>query len=103
MAHWCGIFALWAVKTAGMAVGTWMQGGGISNVSGFKQIVRQKAAAGDIGFIGQPFQHHFIIEQVFDENGIRTASTIEGNSAPNSNFSFQKRPLTSIDAFYTCF
>lgn len=103
MAHWCGIFALWAVKTAGMAVGTWFQGGGISNVAGFKQIARTAAAAGDIGFIGQPFQHHFIIEQVFDQNGVRTASTIEGNSAPNSNFSFQNRPLSSIDAFYTCF
>jgi hypothetical protein len=47
--------------------------------------------------------NHFIIEQVFDQNGVRTASTIEGNSAPNSNFSFQNRPLSSIDAFYTCF
>jgi peptidoglycan hydrolase-like protein with peptidoglycan-binding domain len=103
MPHWCGIFALWAVKTAGMAVGTWVTGSGISSVTGFKQVAREAAAAGDVGYVGQPFQHHFIIEQVFDQNGVRVASTIEGNSAPSSNFSTKIRPLSSIDAFYTCF
>ena len=37
MPHWCGIFALWAVKTAGMNVGGWNLGKGISSVAGFRQ------------------------------------------------------------------
>lgn len=32
---WCGIFALWAVKSAGLGVGNWIDGQGIAAVAGF--------------------------------------------------------------------
>ncbi len=104
MAHWCGIFALWAIKTAMMPVGIWKMGQGISSVTGFKQIAAKAAASGDVGYVHSPFEHHFIIKKVYqDEHSKWWASTIEGNSSPNSNFSFKERELSSIDRFYSCF
>lgn len=103
MPHWCGIFALWAIKTAMVPVGTWVDGGGIGSVSGFKLINKTSAAPGDVGYIHTPFQHHFLIEQVFVQSGVKWVKTIEGNSSPSSNFSFQDRELSKINAVYSCF
>jgi len=101
--HWCGIFALWAIKTAGMNVGTWVVGSGIASVSGFKNVSSLDVDKGDVGFVSDPFQHHFIIDNVFTEGGVRKVNTIEGNSSPSSNFSLKTRTVSSISAFYTIF
>ena len=103
MPHWCGIFALWAIKAAGMPVGTWKTGGGMGQVSGFRGILPGSIGPGDVGFVAKPFQHHFLIDQVFVEGGIRMVTTIEGNSSPSSNFSFKTRRVSEISAFLTCF
>ncbi len=103
MPHWCGIFALWAIKTAWMPVGTWKTGGGIGQVSGFRGILPKFVGPGDVGYVAAPFQHHFLIDRVFVEGGIRKVATIEGNSSPDSNFSFKTRQVSEISAFLTCF
>lgn len=104
MPHWCGIFALWAVKTAGMAVGTWKMGSGISAVSGFRAIAPTTVAPGDVGYVNNGFEHHFVIEKVVeDQLGVKWASTIEGNGDPSSNFNFKSRRLSDFAAAYTCY
>jgi hypothetical protein len=105
MPHWCGIFALWAIKSANITtagkVGTWVVGQGISNVPGFRQV--SQAYKGDVGFVKVPHQHHFIIEDVIEEGGIKKVKTIEGNSALNSEFSFKTRAIHEISGFYSIF
>ena len=101
--HWCGIFALWAIKTAGMSVGTWVVSKGISVVSGFSQINASDVDKGDVGYVDKPFNHHFIIDNLFTQGGIMKVNTIEGNSSPSSNFSFKTRDVSSISGFYSIF
>ncbi len=105
MPHWCGIFALWAIKTAGLPVGTWpdprRSTTGISMVPGFRTIASQQVRAGDVGYVNNDFEHHFIIEKVLRDEGV--VLTVEGNSPPNSNFSFKRRPISSVTAYYTVF
>lgn len=103
MAHWCGIFALYCLKMANMNVGTWVQGSGISSVKGIRAIRPKDLNPGDIGFVNNGLEHHFIIEDVVTEQGRLVAKTIEGNSAPNSNFHRGTRPISSITAAYTAF
>jgi hypothetical protein len=99
--HWCGIFALWAVKAANVPVGTWKMGSGISSVSGFKQISKSNAQNGDVGYVHQPFQHHFIIKEVGAGGSL---VTVEGNSGVDSSFSIKtNRTLNNIDAVYSPF
>jgi peptidoglycan hydrolase-like protein with peptidoglycan-binding domain len=108
MPHWCGIFALWAVKTAGMNVGGWNLGKGISSVTGFRQT--HSPAPGDVGYetLGE-FQHHFLIEKVVPEGKRLRLHTIEGNSPPNSNHKIASDRVHDPSSaspqyrFYTCF
>jgi Putative peptidoglycan binding domain len=99
--HWCGIFALWAIKAAGANVGTWRGGFGIGSVPGFHQI--HAPLPGDVGYVDQPFQHHFIIRWLWPEGGNVQIDTIEGNSPPSSNFSFKRRNLKEVNAWYSIF
>ncbi len=108
MPHWCGIFALWAVKTAGMNVGGWNLGQGISSVRGFRQTFAP--APGDVGYetLGE-FQHHFIVEKAVPEGSAFRLHTVEGNSPPNSNHKIASDRIHDPSAkqvqyrFYTCF
>jgi hypothetical protein len=99
--HWCGIFALWAIKAANVPVGTWKMGFGISSVSGFKQISKSKGQPGDVGYVHQPFQHHFIIKEVGAGGSL---VTVEGNGGADSSFTIKtNRTLNNIDAVYSPF
>jgi len=108
MPHWCGIFALWSVKTAGMNVGEWNLGKGISSVRGFRQT--GTPGPGDVGYesLGE-FQHHFIVEKAVKEGGVYRLFTVEGNSPPNSNHKIASDRIHDPSAkqaqyrFYTCF
>ena len=99
--HWCGIFAVWATKAAGRPVGTWQIGMGISRAQGFRSIPAAQVQRGDIGYINQPFQHHFIVREVYPDG---TIDTIDGNSAATSTVSTKSRvPKSSINLFFTAF
>lgn len=89
---WCGIFALWAIKTGGISwVGTWQDGKGISSVAGI--IPTDSPEPGDVAAIKEWPEHMALVYSVTD-NSIRT---IDGNSTnggvtgpsdlkPKSNF-----------------
>jgi len=53
--------------------------------------------------VASPFQHHFIVRWLWPEGGSIKIDTIEGNSAPNSNFSFGPRQLKAVDGWYSIF
>ncbi|GAA3948317.1 hypothetical protein GCM10022406_32690 [Hymenobacter algoricola] len=99
--HWCGIFAVWATRAAGLNVGTWQIGTGISRTPGFRQISPAQVKKGDVGYVNQPFQHHFLVREVHPDG---TIDTIDGNSAGTSTVSTKSRvPLRSIDLFFSAF
>ena len=83
---WCGIFALWSIKSAGFPVGNWVKFSGISSVPGI--VNTAKPMKGDIGYIDKPNQHHCIITKV-DDNG--TIFSIDGNSGVDGEVTFQAR------------
>ena len=99
--HWCGIFAVWAHKMAGVPVGNWPIGGGASTTRGFRPVPPSQLKRGDVGYIDKPYQHHFLVLGV---NGDGTIDTLNGNSDPNSTISLKRRvPIRSINNFYTAF
>lgn len=94
---WCGIFSLWAVKSAGMNVGNWRQGVGISGVSGIRQTFNPQP--GDIAYIAKN-QHHAIVVNV---NG-DTITTIDGNSGSRGGeIKENTRSRSKFAGFYTAF
>lgn len=87
MKHWCGIFVLWVFKTAGLPVGNWIDARGLADVSGIKGVNDKRGEIrGCVGYVDQPHQHHFIIEEVFTDKFVKKVKTIDGNSFPSSNF-----------------
>ena len=96
--HWCGIFALWALKSAGVDVGEWKIGSGISSVRNVRPVSASAIKLGDIAYIDQPFQHHAIVTNASGGS----VETIDGNTSPDSTIAEkQPRSMTSFDAFYT--
>ncbi|HEX8659733.1 MAG TPA: peptidoglycan-binding domain-containing protein [Hymenobacter sp.] len=99
--HWCGIFALWAHRAAGLNVGTWKIGKGIGANPAFRSIPAAQVKKGDVGYINQPYQHHFIVREVYPDG---TIDTIDGNSAATSTISTKSRvPKKSISLFFSAF
>jgi hypothetical protein len=92
MPHWCGIFALWVVKSTGLQVGTWKMGHGINAVAGFKQVFTPQP--GDIVVKAQPFQHHAVVEKVEIVGGQTLIHTIDGNSGTDSTITSNKHPAS---------
>src|SRR5215472_16172414 len=76
--HWCGIFALWAIKESGVNVGEWEIGSGISSVRGVHRLSDSaKLQKGDIGSLDKPYNHHFLVREVYEDG---TIDTVDGNS-----------------------
>ena len=93
---WCGIFALWALHQAGASVGTWHMGSGIASVSGLQPTRDPKP--GDVGYVDQPYQHHFIVQSVEGD----TVSSIDGNSGGNGSIQSESHSKSG-STFYTAF
>jgi hypothetical protein len=94
---WCGIFSVWAHKKAGIDLGNWQIGKGVTAFGTLKQTTSPQA--GDIGYIHDPFQHHCIVTKV---NG-DTIDSIDGNSGWFSEVIENTRPRTAYTSFYTAF
>ncbi len=77
--HWCGAFALWCLHQAGLCDWPWE----VSEVNapkghyGFLRRLPRTTSPqpGDIGYLDQPFQHHFVVEAA----GLHTLTSIDGN------------------------
>lgn len=69
--HWCGAFALWCLREAGLTDWTWQVGKGFL----WRLPRTTDPKPGDIGYVDQPFQHHYVISDV----GVHTLESVDGN------------------------
>ena len=99
---WCGIFALWAIKSAGVPVGTWRQNHGIGDVRHMK--ATSSPQRGDVGFKdivnGKKRGHMNLIASV-TANGMFT--TIDGNNYGKITGPSAPKSRSHFDAFLTAF
>lgn len=101
--HWCGIFALWAHKLAGTSgLGNWVRGVGISAVQGFRTLkANELPMPADIGYVGDPYQHHVLVQRARPQNGVLVFDTVEGNSFPGSVIATRESsPASRFQRFY---
>jgi hypothetical protein len=98
---WCGIFALWAIKTAGLPVGTWRPSLGIGSVRGFEFVDRNHGESPQPGDVGC-FIHNGHMDLIYRVNG-DTVETIDGNNYGRITGP-KTRKIKDFDAgFYTAF
>jgi hypothetical protein len=92
---WCGVFALWVLKRAGLAKQIFWD---LKNGVGFLQYlpVTSSPQPGDIAYINQPYQHHAIVERVDGSN----IYTLDGNSEGDM-VRQNVRPRSAFSAFYS--
>jgi peptidoglycan hydrolase-like protein with peptidoglycan-binding domain len=85
---WCGIFAIWAVKTAGFGVGTWAPGKAAPNIMKRQNKVPQ---VGDV-VVSPNHNHHAVVVWVAPDAAEKAATgkansievkTVDGNSGSN--------------------
>lgn len=73
--HWCGAFALWCLRQAGLCWWHWEIGRGFA----WRLPQTRKPKPGDIAYRALPFQHHAVVVEVRDNGTIVTA---DGNAGP---------------------
>jgi hypothetical protein len=72
--HWCGGFALWVLRTAGLAPDVpWGIGRGFC----YRLPITNHPQIGDIAYFDQPYQHHAVVVEVSD----RGLVTVDGNQS----------------------
>lgn len=91
--HWCGAFALWALREDGLCDWYWAIGKGF-----LWRLPRTRTPRpGDMGYQDQPFQHHFVVVEV----GQSTFTSVDGNQGnPGVQERNRKLDLTKY-AFYS--
>ena len=96
---WCGIFALWVVKSSGLSglVGNWKDGGGIDAVDGIDWTPTPRR--GDIAYRKDKNHHAVVYDVVSGPLGTRVV-TIDGNSPPGSSITKNENPIKIWHSFY---
>jgi hypothetical protein len=90
---WCGGFALWAIRQAGIAQDVhWEIGKGFC----YQLPITKNPLPGDIAYFDQPYQHHAIVESIQDDS----VNTIDGNQ-PGNQVLRRTRPIETVTAFYS--
>ncbi len=73
--EWCGCFALWCLRQAGLAHDVhWQDGLGFLGPAHLP--VTRTPSRGDIGYVASPFQHHFVFDYVDNDGWIHS---VDGN------------------------
>jgi hypothetical protein len=92
-AAWCGGFALWCLRKAGLAADIdWAMGKGFC----YRLATTKDPLAGDIAYFDQPYQHH----AVFWERRELDVVTIDGNQAGGA-VAIVRRPFSRASAYYS--
>lgn len=89
--HWCGAFALWCLRQAELTSWLWVVGKGFL----YRLPRTSSPLPGDIGYLDQPFQHHFVVVAADDHN----VTSIDGNQG-HPGVQARTRPLSHC-AFYS--
>jgi hypothetical protein len=105
MEHWCGIFAVYDLKTAQVqSVRDWTQGGGTWH-SGMRAIspATEPPKVGDVGY-RDAGNHHFLIAEVSEDGN--QVKTIDGNSGTKSTLTasnWKPRGAPTAGVYYSAF
>jgi hypothetical protein len=91
-ASWCGGFALWVLRQAGLTEWPWIVGKGFL----FNLPITRNPLPGDIVYF-QKLQHHAILKSI---DGT-TVMTIDGNQSPGESVRERTRALGDVTAFYS--
>lgn len=89
---WCGIFATYCIKKAGIDIGNWQMGKGVSAYGRLK--VTSSPVKGDIGYMDAN-QHHCIVDRIDGD----TVHSIDGNMS--GEIMEVARPMKSFRGFFT--
>ena len=100
---WCGGFALWCLKEAGLASDiTWQDGRGFC----YELTMTTEPKPGDVAYFAHPYQHHAIVESYDRQTGVLVS--IDGNqgapTVPGTKItavSERERRATQATAFYS--
>ena len=90
---WCGGFALWALRQAGLTNAMWPIGSGISQILPSTT----NPQPGDVAYFNAPYQHHAIVDHI---DGT-TLYTIDGNQSPGEQVLPRTRQVKDATAFYS--
>lgn len=100
---WCGIFALWCLRQAGLTTKRWIDGKGFAY--GYLPITRDPQP-GDVAYFGGALSHYAIVERVEPVPGAAAwVHTIDGNTipAPREGVTQKKHRLGTIEAGGGCY
>lgn len=90
---WCGAFALWCLRQAGVTTRLWRLGLGFLSVApALKQTLDPKT--GDVAYFDRPFQHHAIVDRIEGD----TLYTVDGNQGAPQTVRAKARRLVPVDA-----
>jgi hypothetical protein len=93
---WCGVFALWALHQAGLALDRqWIDGKGFILTGVHPLPATKNPQPGDLIYIDQPFQHQGLVQRVEGDR----VFTIDGNT--RNTVAEHDRPRSSITAFFS--
>lgn len=91
---WCGVFALWALRQAGLTDAKWITGKGFIYPIGLKPTMAPKP--GDIAYFDEN-QHQAIVAAV---NPDQTVTLINGNGK-GKRVSESRTPIAKVTAFFS--
>jgi hypothetical protein len=94
---WCGVFALWCLRRAGLTTAQWEDRKGFLGELGLR--VTALPEPGDVAVFGAPLWHYAIVEHCKDGK----VHTIDGNTmqAPAEGVTAKVRPITPNVTFYS--
>jgi peptidoglycan hydrolase-like protein with peptidoglycan-binding domain len=98
---WCGLFVVWALKSAGVPLGNWKIGSGISAlISNSRGPQSYTPQVGDIGYLNA-HQHHCLVIRVEGDMVITIDGNTRGDSgATGGQIGENARPRSAFAAFY---
>lgn len=97
-AEWCGLFCVWGLHEAGIALDRkWALGRGFCEEQRLQRV--KLPEPGDIVYYDRPFQHHAVVISVDTETG--TFTSCDGNQANDTVTLRTKIPLSKPTCFYS--
>jgi len=94
---WCGVFALWALKKAGLTDAVWVIGRGF--LRDLKLPTTESPKVGDVAYF-RANQHHAIVVGERDVFGERHVELINGNGT-GGVVTASISPVSAVTAFYS--
>ncbi|HTQ06504.1 MAG TPA: hypothetical protein VMI54_21740 [Polyangiaceae bacterium] len=95
---WCGIFALWALKSAGVACKSWHLGSGIA------AILKPTTApvAGDVAFLNGAGMHMCLVLETTPDELVSIDGNTDADGGPTGGeIGVKRRPISRVQAFYS--